>query len=480
MLIICILAALVIPPVLWFSFIGLKTFVQPSGAPPKPAVQHQASLKKSVTVDAVLKNDNDPIISDEETVTDKETQELRGQFKSNFSHYEIHIEPDLLQNQNWMPEKLFEINELKRRSLNFFSTGEYTQALKTFEQVHNMAVSVIKERTNAFEDQVNKAQNYFENDQEEQARFHIEKALQIKPDQQEALVLLHKIDKLAQIIPLLTEVEVARAENDFSKEYKLLGQIQRIAPEREGVAQRRAELESFLKEQAFAHHIDNGFEAVEAADLNLAVKHYTQAKAIAPHRQETALLKDRITTLERKLRVRTALRKADQAIHRDDWQTALYAYMSASKDAPRDQTIQKNLARATEIVALEKTFKSLLTDPYQLSDPAAKNRAEKLINQARPMEQYSFSLQLKNRELAEKLAIMQQPMAVTVISDKKTYVKVIGVGNVGHVIEKTIQLKPGRYTFEGRRNGYVSKRVETLIPYDKKALPVNVICDQPI
>lgn len=479
MLIIGILAVFVVPPILWFSFIGLKTFLKSSGDSSKP-VQQTASFKNVQSFDPVVENGHDQITFEKESLSDTEKQDLREQFKSILSQYENQVEPELLQYESWVPEKVFEIKELKQNSLSFFSTGEYSEALRIFEQVQTLASLVITERNNAFKKQLNKAQQYLDNDEVEQSKLHIEKALQIKPGQQVALALLEKIEKLSQIIPLLTAVEVARAENDFSQEYKLLGRIQAIAPDREGITQRRAELELFINEQAFAHHIDKGYEAVEAANPELAVKKYKLAKAIAPKRQETRLLADRIATLERELRISAALKKADQAIRRDDWQTALHAYIEASKDAPQNQAVQEGLTRAKEITTLKKALKIRLADPYQLSDAAAKNGAEKLLKQAQPMGQYSFSLQLKSRELDEKLAFMQQPMAVTVISDKKTYVKVIGLGNVGYVTEKTIRLKPGRYTFEGRRNGYVSKRVKAFIPYDKKAPQVNVICDQPI
>ena len=479
MLIIGIVSALVIPPVLWFSFIGLKTLMQSSGSPPA-SMQQQAPVNQTPALNTVVTNGQDQILSDTKLLSDTKKQELREQFKLKFSQYEAQIEPELKQNQTWMPEKQFEINELKKTSLNFFSTGEYTDALKTLEKTQILADSVIEQKDQAFKDQFNSARQNFDNDQVAQAKFHIEKALHIKPEQQQALDLLKEIKKLAQIMPLLTQVEVARAENNFSTEYKLLGQIQTISPEREGIAKRRAELESFLKEQAFAHHIDSGFKAVDAATPQLARKHLKQAKTIAPKREETSLLADRITKLERKLRINAAINEADQAIRRDDWQAALLAYLNAAKDAPQDQMIQNGITRAKNLIFLDKSFTTLLADPYQLSDPVAKNNAEALLTQAQQMEQYSFSLQLKAKELAEKLPIMQQKVMVTVISDEKTYVKVIGVGNVGHVIEKVIRLKPGRYTFEGSRNGYVSKRVKTLIPYDQKAPPIRVICDQPI
>jgi hypothetical protein len=69
---------------------------------------------------------------------------------------------------------------------------------------------------------------------------------------------------------------------------------------------------------------------------------------------------------------------------------------------------------------------------------------------------------------------------VTIISDNKTFVSVRTVGNVGVVSQKVIELNPGKYTFEGAREGFKSKLVQALIPYDRDLFSVHVICDEPI
>ena len=67
-----------------------------------------------------------------------------------------------------------------------------------------------------------------------------------------------------------------------------------------------------------------------------------------------------------------------------------------------------------------------------------------------------------------------------VVSDNQTNIIVRGVGVVGITLSKTIQLTPGRYKFEGKREGYKSKLIDVLIPYDKTSYRLSVICDEPI
>ncbi len=69
---------------------------------------------------------------------------------------------------------------------------------------------------------------------------------------------------------------------------------------------------------------------------------------------------------------------------------------------------------------------------------------------------------------------------IWVVSDKTTQVSVRGVGQVGQVDKYKIQLKPGRYILEGRREGYRVKAVELTVTPDDRSIDVKVICDERI
>ena len=64
-----------------------------------------------------------------------------------------------------------------------------------------------------------------------------------------------------------------------------------------------------------------------------------------------------------------------------------------------------------------------------------------------------------------------------VTSDNITDIQVRGIGKLWIILNKTIKLKPGYYTFEGTRNGFKSKLLQVLIPYNKNNYSVRLICD---
>ena len=192
------------------------------------------------------------------------------------------------------------------------------------------------------------------------------------------------------------------------------------------------------------------------------------------------MLLQQVLTLEKSLRVQWAVKQAEQAVRRDDWQQAKLHFSSAAKDAPENKAVTEGLKRADKVLGLLSRFSHYFQDPYRLAHGGVRKEAEQTLVQAETASGYSFAIQRQADQLRELITKVNRPIPVTVISDNKTFVSVRSVGKVGAVSEKTIQLKPGRYTFEGARTGFTSKLVETFIPYDQSDFRVRVICDEPI
>lgn len=470
---------IVLVAVLWFCFLGVKQFLENREKERFTAGQEKASetipsSPVQLSEETVPSNSD---IDDEDTI---DSEELRTQFKELLKSFESEVESKLPPGNGWKNEELFEIVNLKREALSSFGRGDYSEALERLESAKFLASSVIEETDKSFDEQFDKAETYYRDDLYEEARLHIEKALFIKPQQQKGLELQREIETLRQLLPILAAVEVAKTENDLQKEYGLLAQVEQLSPDRAGVKERIAELELLIKEQAFATHIDAAFSFVERGRAGEARASYEKARKIDPTRTELKVLSGQLAALEKRLRVKSALNQAEQAIRRDDWQTAYNYFNRAAKDVPQDSRVQEGLTRSKAIMGLKKEIQSYLADPYKLSDSAVAIRAEQLLKRVESFSQSSFSLQLQSRELSAKMTKMQQQIAVTVLSDNKTFVQVRGVGRVGKVSEKVIRLKPGRYTFEGQRDGYTTKLVKVLIPYDQSTFQIQVICDQPI
>jgi tetratricopeptide (TPR) repeat protein len=433
------------------------------------------SAKKKVPVEA-------SVASIKENLSESDREKARGEFKESLQQYENELEPRLLRAnvELWNRDGFFEINELKRKAILSFTNGEYSNALVNLQSLKSRTVKILAEAEHIFQENMRQASSFLAEDLYDEAKFHLEKALMVAPQSPEVLELQQQVEKLPTLLPLLNGVKVARSENDLQKEYDFLQQVLHLAPEREEDVVRLKALEGLIKNQKFAAHIASGFVSIEKSQAKEARNHYRQAQKIDPERAELSVLLGQLLALEKSLRVQQAVKQAELAVRRDDWQQAKDNCASAVKDAPDNKTVVDGLKRAEEILGFQVQFSQYIKNPYRLAHTDVRREAEKTLKQAETASGYSFALKRQAEQLTELIVKLNRPVPVTVISDNKTSVSVRSVGKVGAVSQKTVHLKPGNYTFEGARDGFKSKLVQAFIPYDRDNLSVRVICDEPI
>lgn len=337
-----------------------------------------------------------------------------------------------------------------------------------------------KEADQIFQENLEKAKQFLADNLYDGAKFHIEKALKVNGQSPEALQVQVAIEKLVDLLPLLNSAAIARAENDLQKEYECLQQVLKIAPERDGVKDRLNELADRIQTQKFERHISSGFDNIQNRQPQKARSHYDAARQIDSKRAELSLLLAQILDLEKSLRIKIAVSQAEQALGQDNWEQVKLNFERAATDAPDDQTVVQGLRRADHILSLQARLDQFLKAPYRLAHTEVLNEARQTLAAAKAASGDSFTLKTKATQLSELITQVNRVIPVTIISDNQTYVLVRSVGKVGVVTQKIIELKPGNYTFEGTRNGFKSKLLHLLIPYDQNQFSVRVICDEPI
>ncbi len=433
-------------------------------------------------VDFSAKKNVPAVVAVKEHLPENDKDKDRSDFEQLLQQYENELEPRLFKADvgRWNRDAFFEINELKKKAVFTFGNGEYANALNDLRSVVSKTEEILQEAERIFQENLRKARSFLAQDRYDEAMLYLEKALTVAPQSPEALELRQKIEKLPQILPLLDKIRIARTENDLEKEYGFLQQLLQLAPEREEAAARIKVVAELIKNQEFAAHISAGFASIEKGRLKDAEFHYRQAQKFDAGRSELAILQGKIAALEKSLRIRQAVKQAEQASRRDDWREAKECFARAIKDAPDNDTAVNGLARAGEILGLQARFSNYFENPYRLTNTAVRDEAENTLTQAEPVSGYSFTLKRQAEQLRQLIVKLNRPIAVTVISDNKTEVSVRSVGKVGIISKKKVHLKPGRYTFEGARVGFKSKLVQAFIPYDQDKVEVRVICDEPI
>jgi hypothetical protein len=82
--------------------------------------------------------------------------------------------------------------------------------------------------------------------------------------------------------------------------------------------------------------------------------------------------------------------------------------------------------------------------------------------------------------LTALLPALDKPVRLSLVSDNRTQVTISSVGTFGSFARRDIELRPGRYTVIGTRDGYREVRRDITVSPGEEFLTVNVICSEPI
>lgn len=408
--------------------------------------------------------------------------ELRQAYLEAYARFENELRPQLdkIDLPAWNKPLSEKLEAIEKQAVQQFAASNYAKAYSSITELVTLAEDSIADSQSQFAEAMQTAQSAFDDNDYTKAKQAIDKALMLDSRSEDAKKLAERVAQLPEINDFLAQIKTANAENNLQRERDLLNQLLKLVPEREALKQRARELTTAINNENFQRHINQGRQSLDNADTAGAQAALAMAEQIYPDRAEVQDLAQAIQQFQQNQQLRQLQTEAEKAEAADNW-TAVQTHRQQIKSLrPDDKTNADQLAVADKIVSLQQQIDVVLAAPLRLSNQSVASDAEALLTQARNYQNQSATLAAKSQQLASVLTAANQPVAVEIRSDNQTFISVRGVGNVGVTDAKTIQLKPGNYTFEGKRTGYKSKLIEVQVPLDKASISVTLICDEAI
>ncbi len=319
-----------------------------------------------------------------------------------------------------------------------------------------------------------------------QAAEAIAAARQLRPNDDQVLLWQSNIDNLPALIEAREQLLRAFSAHDQGSEIEAIDKILALTPVAEQSGQeiatlkeRKAALQQLRRTARYAEAIAQGNGAIAQRDVPSAKSALQTAKKINPSGARTRQLALDITQLEKRIALEQLESAAALAISEDRWPDAAAALSSILTQNPTHNAANKNLKRASQVIAMQKRLDTYLAAPQRLAAANIAAAARRALQAAEQYATFSPRLISTAAELAAAIGQWQAKVPVYVVSDGETHITVRGVGQVGQTQGREIQLNPGRYTFEGKREGYVSVLIDFTVQNDTAAdQTVTVICNE--
>jgi tetratricopeptide (TPR) repeat protein len=307
-----------------------------------------------------------------------------------------------------------------------------------------------------------------------------ELALRIEPGNARATTGRERAGGLDNVLPVLAEAENAATRRDYAAAISLYEDVLRRDRANQAAQSGLARVRAAAGNDAYARAIGDALAALRAGQLDVARAALARARALRPQAPEVVAVAAQLGSAEagRDLTGVKARAEAHEAAER--WAEALAEYERLLKGDASLEFARVGRDRVAPRAQLAAALQGLIDQPARLAAPEVRAEADRLLARARAIDPAGPVLRSQVARIELLLPEYDRPVALTVLSDGQTSVRILRVGEFGAFERREIELKPGRYTLVGTRSGYRDVRRDiTLLPAGATP-PVDLRCSEPI
>ncbi|WP_102794195.1 hypothetical protein [Bowmanella denitrificans] len=409
-------------------------------------------------------------------------EQARQAFKQALLVFEQDIDPVLQQPQliNWQKAQVASLQADKQQALADFAAGDSVSALSRLAKISDAALALQQQWHAAYQQKLTEAQLAFAEGRIRQSQLLLNQGGHIQSHGAQAEALQQRLDVFAQVEQLLKDAQIAEAENDLGKQVALLEQAKSLDPARHELDKLLSDVKTRWRDLQFSNLIEQGFDLLRQNDLQGATTKLEQARKLDSQRPETKVLATQIQATSQSQGLTQLLEQIQAATVADNWQQVAVLTSAGLKRFPNHQQLLQNHQLAGQINKASSRLKQFMADPQRLQDSGIADAARQTLVEYQTLGQYSFNLTMQMQSLEQALTDNSQAVSLNLQSDGKTQIQVVGVGQVGQVSERTLQLPPGDYVLLGSREGYRDKRLPVHLQPGGQAVTLILVCDERI
>jgi tetratricopeptide (TPR) repeat protein len=310
------------------------------------------------------------------------------------------------------------------------------------------------------------------------ARSAFEKVMQIESGNIAASDGLAMVNALEGIAAEVEAIKALEAKGEFSTALGQLDTLLSQHPNNPFLLNERTVIEAQLLERAFNAALERATAAEAAGDLLAAVTELEAAIAMRPSSELSA----RLETLKEKskaARLEVLLETSYNALKAGRYDAARKSYREAVALAPESKEARTGLEKASSLYLANIRYSQNMESAAKYLKEGRFPLSAKFFNDAmasRPSTVPPSQIQEESR-IRTELAVQSKEVSVHIVSDKKTYVSMIGVFAPERMKEKDLKLYPDVYKYKGTRKGYRTIEVEFKVDA-RNPVELEVICTE--
>ncbi len=383
--------------------------------------------------------------------------------------------------EQWAADKYQQALQWAESGDEFYKTRQFDSAIEHYQKMLSQFTELLETSETIVESNIEQGLQALADKKPDAALIAFDTALNIQPENPQALSGKEEAELLPEILNLVKSAEAKARRKDYQTALTDLktakSQLQAIQTQYDWLDELILNTQQKRQDQQFNTSMSLGFQAMSSGDTNVAMKAFQKAIDLNPDAENArdaylqAKAKGEAKDLKRLLIL------ASNAEKKEQWQQALELYNQASQLEKNQASNTARRIRAETRLKLDTELQYYLDKPMALTQEG-RFAAQRWLDDAKKIKRAGKRLKQQRTQLADLIRKAGTTISVTLTSDNLSEIKVNRISDYSLFSEKTLNLKPGKYTLMARRNGYRDIRKELIIPIDGNIPPIHISCEE--
>jgi tetratricopeptide (TPR) repeat protein len=357
--------------------------------------------------------------------------------------------------------------------------GDFVQSIEGFER----ATAILSDLDARVRGQVTgfleAADAAVERYQLEKARKAYEAVLEIEASNAAAKHGLEMVSALEGIAGEIQAVRALEADGELEAALAALAELAAEHPNNSFIEDQRESLQQQITERDFRLLVQRSEQAEAVGDLAAAIAELDAALELMSDPVQAA----RLAKLEEQYQAQQLeqlLSEGFAALKAGRYETARDHYKEAVELDPQSEEARTGLEKASSLYLAEVRYSQMLKGVEQRMGEGRFPLAARLFNEAMSSRPPNIIPAQEKQEarIRQELQVQAEEVSVTVRSDGRTFVSIIGVLAPDRFRSQDLRLFPDVYKVRGTRKGYQSVERELRVDATRENQSIRIVCSE--
>ena len=357
----------------------------------------------------------------------------------------------------WAPDDLSSLESIEEEAEKYFNKALFSEAIEKFNEGIVAANKIIERAAVSLDKFIDSGFNFLFLNNAIDAEISFRSALEIDPSNSMANKGLNRALVLDKVSKYINDAKLLISVNSLDQAKDLIDIAAQLDNKYQGLDKLRLDVIELIKIRDLNVLITDGFKYLKLLKFNEAKINFDKALLID---KNSKLAEEGINSANEGIKkniIETEKFLAYESLNLEDFSKSSLHFQNILYLDPNIQFAILGLQEVKKLQELEFHLDRYIDRPDRLSSRNVYDEALVLL-----ISSNSLSLQKrlssKKAQLESLLTKFSEEINITIISDNKTQVNVQNVGSIGFFNQKEIKLNPGKYTFVGKRKGFVTIR----------------------